>query len=78
MLFFDVRGYGVLAFAGVNGSEYFESLLLWCLCGVCGAEEYFVDEAEEDGSGYSSGENIKVTRRKRNKRWHIWGTCLFV
>ncbi|KAG0613972.1 hypothetical protein M758_6G142000 [Ceratodon purpureus] len=32
-------------------------------------EEYFVDEAEEDGSGYSSGENIKVTRRKRNKRY---------
>jgi len=40
---------------------------------VCGAEdyendEYIGDEAEEEEAGYSSGEGIRVTRKKRYKR----------
>lgn len=43
---------------------------------VCGAEdyendEYIVDEVEEEEAGYSSGESIRVTRKKRHKRLHL-------
>jgi hypothetical protein len=36
-----------------------------------GSEEYVVDEAEEDESRYSSGEDIRVRRKKRHKRLRI-------
>ena len=48
-----------VSYFGVSGAEYTEN------------EEYGADEAEEGGSWDSSGEDIKVTRKKRHKRWHI-------
>lgn len=47
-------------------------------------EEYIIDEAEEEGeenedeeAGYSSGEAVKVTRKKRHKRFALNKFYLF-
>lgn len=45
-----------VSYFGVSGTEELEN------------EEYVVDEAEDDGSRDSSGEDVKVTRKKRPKR----------